>query len=195
LEQIVAGLSKAAEKKSPRRSSDEPNSHDQSVGTQALAYSVDDIGIELKVYRARFATHYVGKIIDFDPRDGGMHRIHFKKSGEKPWYNMKQHQFQIVASRPPISLLSKKLQAAIAAGKSPKKVTSSLLVGTSKSAQRWHQSKVKIYGGATPSSSKAHGNKQKVKGASRGHQAQSDKHATSAAAENVDDDYAALFMQ
>ena len=91
LEKIVAGLNK--KKKSYGSPHDSSKASDAVSESTTLSFSVDDIGVELKVYRARFAMHYLGKVIDFDPHKESQHRIHFKKSGEKPWYNMHQHQY------------------------------------------------------------------------------------------------------
>lgn len=91
LEKIVAGLNKKKKSHGSPHGSSEAN--DGVSESTTLSFSVDDIGVELKVYRARFAMHYLGKVIDFDPHKEAQHRIHFKKSGEKPWYNMHQHQY------------------------------------------------------------------------------------------------------
>ena len=130
--------------------------------------------------------------------------------------------YQIVKARPPVSLLSKKLQAAIAAAGSassdPNGVPSSL-AKASKATRKWHKSKLKIYGGGgsvagTPSGrsgsgrsgSKSHGSPakspQKSKQASSSYDREDDSDDSDAndapdisrPKANVDDDYAALFM-
>ena len=92
--------SKTSKNKPPISSSPTPSPHLQ------LTFSSQDVGLEIKLFLHRWNRFVPGTILDFDPRDGGMHCVKYDLYGESSassspvqggrWHNLAKHDVQVL---------------------------------------------------------------------------------------------------